>query len=123
MSLYDVKCEACGHTQVDFEQSITVGFPTKCPACRRKKLVRDYSRPCELVIQDGTPKTVGQAAERNQKAWGKELSDIKAQKIIGEKEFARRTAPPPFWRKNSKKPLDLSKVKDATRYIQTGKKD
>lgn len=121
MSWYDVRCEACGLAQVDFEQPMSVGFPTKCPKCKKKKLVRDYSTPPSLVIQDLTPKTVGQQAERNAKKNGSELQDIKCKEVLGEAEYNKRKAPPPFWRK-TRKPLDLTKVRDTAHYIKTGEK-
>lgn len=121
MSWYDVKCEGCGHEQLDFEQPMSVGFPTKCPKCRKKKLVRDYSRPWDTVYMDRTIRTVGQQAEHNEKKLGQELHDKKCREILGAEEYERRKAPPPFWRK-SKKPLNLNKIKDINRYIQTGQK-
>lgn len=122
MSYYDVKCEGCAFEQIDFEQPMSVGFPTKCPGCKKKKLVRDYSRPCNTVFMDKTIRTVGQQAEHNQRKMGAELHALEAKKVLGEAEHARRTAPPPFWRKNKKKPLDVSKVKDLNKYIETGDK-
>ncbi len=121
MSYYDVKCEACDFAQIDFEQPMSVGFPTKCPGCKRKKLVRDYSRPWDTVFMDKTIRTVAQQAEANRKRDGEELHSLKAKEVLGEAEYARRTAPPPPWRKNKKKPLDLSKIKDTSEYIRTGK--
>lgn len=122
MPLYDGVCQSCGHEQ-EIEKSMSVDFPVRCPGCRKKKFVQDWSKPKSLILRDGTPTTVGQQAERNAKEMGKELAARKADELLGEKGAARKKAPAPWWRKPGDKPLDLSRVKDTRRYIDTGEKD
>lgn len=54
---------------------------------------------------------------------GPELCRLEEEKLLGPAGLARRNAPTPWWRDGADKPLDVSKVKDTTRYVMTGEKD
>lgn len=124
MPLYDVICTNCNFSQTDFEKSIHVDLETvKCPSCKKRKLLQDYSKPKPMILRDNTPKTVGQVAERNAKIMGKELHQLEGEKILGEKGMKKKKAETPWWRPEGSKPLDVTKIKDTAKYIRTGEKD
>ena len=122
MSWYPVVCLKCNHTEPDFYKPMPKDWPVECPNCKQVELMWDCSAPMDFVLQDLTPKTAGQDAERNKKRWGKELTQIKAEQILGPKEMERRASPTPWWREDGSKPLDLTKVKDVQKYVHTGDK-
>jgi hypothetical protein len=97
-------------------------WPIKCPQCKKKKLERDYGVPIVPVIQDKTPKTVGQQAEANKKAMGNEQWQKKRDELLGEKGRQQQATPTPWWRPEGSKPLDVTKIKDVQKYIETGEK-
>lgn len=66
-----------------------------------------------------TVDTLGQQAERNARRDGKELTALKHGTIGPEAEARTKTRP--FWR-DTDQPLNLRQVKDAAKYIETGKK-
>ncbi len=96
-------------------------FPAKCPSCKKLKLRQDYSRK-KITVDDGVIRSVGRQAEVNAKRDGKELTELKAEQMLGSDGMAKRKAPTPWWRKPGSKPLDVTKIKDVTKYIQTGEK-
>jgi hypothetical protein len=124
--IYPVRCRKCDYANPDYEiwwsELPQDNFPVKCPSCRKKQLVRDWGEPSDCIIRDNTPKTAGQDAERNAKLLGKELTQKKAEEVLGDKTMAKRNAPTPWWREPNSKPLDVSKVKDVKRFIETGEK-
>lgn len=117
---YDAICDGCGF-EGEISKPMADEFPTRCPACKKNKLRQDYSKKSPIV-QDLTPKTVGQQAERNAKVEGKEQQQIKAEKLLGPKGMAKRNAKTPWWRKEGSKPLDVTKIKDPNKFILTGDK-
>lgn len=122
---YDVSCENCQYKEKDFQKSYSIDFPVKCPSCKKKKLVKDYSSPDALPdfhVKD--IKEAGQQAEANKKAMGKELWEKRKDEMLGEHGRKKKETPKPFyWSEGQEKPLDVGKIKDVDRYIATGEKD
>lgn len=50
MPTYDYECGACGHKFEEF-QSISAELLTKCPKCKKKKLVRLFGAGAALVFK------------------------------------------------------------------------
>lgn len=130
MPSYEFVCEKCGAT-LEEEHSITEKLRDSCPHCEATEpdfhQVYQKTQPFAHVYDCHT---IGQQAEKNQKEWGKELTSLKRQEIesryqsqkskakgiTGEAKGKAKTG-------GRKKPaLDLNKIKDVTKYIQTGDK-
>ncbi len=121
MACYDGVCDGCGF-EVEIEKPMADEFPRKCPSCKKPKFRQNYSAKT-FIIQDLTPKTLGQQAERNAKVEGKEQQQIRSEKLLGPKGLAKKNAKTPWWRKEGSKPLDVTKIKDKKKFILTGEKD
>lgn len=120
MSYYNVICNNCKYEEEDFEQSITKNFPAKCPSCKKKKLVQDYSIPKDITGHVYEIKTALQQSEKNIKDMGKEQAQIKFDNLPQTK---KKKAPKPwYWSEGQEKPLDITKIKDTKRFIETGEK-
>ncbi len=118
---YDGICDAC-EFECEIEKPMADEFPTLCPACGDPVAFRQNYAGKSPNVQDLTPKTIGQQAERNRKLDGKDLHQEKAEKLLGPKGMEKVKAPTPWWRKPGSKPLKLSTLKDPTNYILTGEK-
>jgi hypothetical protein len=96
-------------------------LPVKCPACKKKSYGQNYSEK-RLVLNDGVVKELGQQAERNRKAMGEELFNLTLENMQDEKTKRKKKLPKP-WYRSGDKPLDLSKIKDKKKFIETGEKN
>lgn len=125
MLLYDVICENCSYREEDFEKSYSIDFPVKCPSCKKKKLIKDYSSPHALPgFHVKEIKEAGQQAELNKKTMGNELWEKKKDEMLGEHGRKQRETPKPwYWSEGQEKPLDVSKIADTEKFIATGEKD
>lgn len=142
MAEYEFKCGKCNHS-FTLTQSMTSPRPKACPKCRARK---DFG----VVIQApiglrGEPRTVGALAERNSTRLGKEALELKLnsnapklsqamqnrvesmggvvkdrKKPSGEIPWYRDGSVPGIER--SDKPLDLSKIVDVDKFVNTGDK-
>ena len=121
-------CQIC---DAEFNSDVKTN---ECYWCKSKigLILSDYTNPDLIyepyLIMDMSPKTVGTYAEKNKKvSKDKILEDkIKEQErkdILTEEKFGvkplKKSGKRPFWR-NDDKPLDLSKIKNVKKYIQTG---
>lgn len=141
MPLYEYACEKCGHEHDEF-QPISAKPLTKCPECGAKKgYGRKFSVPNAIVRGIDNAKTFGQAAEENARRLGKagiqaeaaadkaRVSNFKGKLPKGASINTSGSDKPPPWRDGSygtavlDKPLDVTKVKNPKRYIETGKTD
>lgn len=137
-------CERCNGNFEEFFSSISADHPAKCPDCGEAygEVFRQvYHGGIGLV--KGEPKTFGQQAESNAKRLGKEgMRKLKEEDrtryhsggFTGELPQGGSAAGRPSgksaspWYRSGKipglqkmdKPLDLSKVKDTTKYVRTG---
>ena len=50
MTTYDYLCEACGH-ELEIFQGINDEPETKCPACKKKKLKRQFGTGAAIVFK------------------------------------------------------------------------
>lgn len=48
MALYEVECEACGHTD-EVLATMAAGPPTKCPKCKKNKLRQAFTKPVAVI--------------------------------------------------------------------------
>lgn len=123
MSWYYTSC-VCGFKDPDFEKPMSINFPLKCPSCKKKTLVQDYSIPKDTIYSDLTPKCIGQQVERNKKAMGQEQCQLKEESMLTEHDKKKAKAKKPwYWNKDQKKPLDVSTIKNIGDYIEHGVKD
>lgn len=142
MAEFDFKCGDCGH-EFTLNQGISAPRPKACPRCRkRKKFGQVISIPIGVR---GEPTTVGSLAEKNTKRLSKEEYERmtaeggqgevspEMQKTIeksGGKILQKKRSGEIPWYRNGKisgterssKPIDLSKIKSISKYIDTGKK-
>lgn len=142
MPTREYHCDGCGHHYEEFFKSIADDNPLSCPSCDE-----DYDGVFRQVygagiaIVYGQPTTFGQQAEINAKKMGKEQMSIMAESAKLENRRAdalnlprgaskaEKSAETPWFRSGSipelpklDKPLNLSKVTDVQRYIETGNK-
>ena len=139
MPCYQYHCSLCDSSFEDFRKvaSKTYKHPQTCPSCGKRK---GFSQVLGLPIgiHGGEPTCVGQVAERNMKGVSQERHEqlLNAGRddtwtgVVPEGATVMPTkpkAPIPWWRngqvaglKKMEKPLDLSKIKDVTKYIETG---
>lgn len=137
MPTYEFVCEHCGIT-TELIQSIHATLPLWCSHCGHGEpdFHQDYQKKNILLV--GSPTTVGQQSEINLRKLGKYgLED----KVIAEKQKRRkftRKLPEgatliepsdelPWYRSGETpglpkrtKPLNLDKIKDVKKYVQTG---
>lgn len=75
--LYDYECEACGYFMADVYQSIKDEALTKCPECKKHKLIRlIYGGTYASVKKE--PTTIGQLLERRYEEGNKYTEDGRA---------------------------------------------
>lgn len=142
MAEYDFKCGHCKH-EFTLNQPMKAPRPTSCPKCRgTEKFGQVISAPIGVR---GEPTTVGSLAEKNTSKLCREDYDriINAGKtnglspqmkkkledqgcVVKERKPSGKT---PWYRdgsvpgtERSDKPIDLSKIKDVKKFIQTGDK-
>jgi hypothetical protein len=88
------------------------------------------------VINHTEPKNIVSLAERNTKKMGKyeleakrerdkpKKEDVLSRKLPNGAEIVKRKPPKtPWWRPGTNKPVDLKKIKNKKKYIETGNKD
>lgn len=139
MACYDFTCNFCEHTY-ELSQSIKLPLPDSCPKCGAT--APDFHQIYHAVgvaIVYGSPKTVGQQAEINARRAGSEQMDRmwaaeaakrvgwKGPKPEGVKEDSGGSSEVPWWRSGavpgvarSETPIDLKKIRDPAKFVQTG---
>lgn len=125
MPTYDYRCNACGH-EFELYQSFADKVKRTCPECKKKSLERLIGCGIAAFCQQ-EPTTLGQQGERNAKAAGKAKMEEAAEKRAEDKKKAQQLlgkdkGKTPWWREKDGKPLDLKKVKNVKKYIETGEK-
>lgn len=118
--IYQYQCQNCNH-DFDTVQSIHDEALTKCPKCKRKKLQRVIHSPY-IINHTGEVKTIYHQAERNTKKLGKYELQAKEQEANKNYHNMPKTQTP-WWREGTKKPIDLKKIKNTKKYIETGDKN
>lgn len=121
MPRYDYECSACEYAEEVF-QSFNDEALTKCPSCKKKKYRRVISADAlcvKLKPSIKEVKTIGQAIERNEKKWGKELTELKREKESPKKKKPRKK---PWYGELPKEAAAkvLNSKEKAEKYIQTG---
>lgn len=138
--LFSYVCDDCG-LYLEHDKPMLAEHPKKCPECGTKYdhgFHQDWAGKGVNGLQKGNPTSVGAQIEKNEKKWGKELTQIKIEQeltarknVKGKKELPGKKIEVsnelPWWRSGEvpglpklDKPLKLSKVKDTEKYIQTG---
>lgn len=127
---YVCDCE-CTHTH-----GMTESHPP-CPVCGEpygREFHQDFSQHQRASLLAGPPTTVGQQAELNTKKLGSnrmlpEATKKNRRPLPNGASWAETPTELPWYRSGEvaglpkmEKPLDLSKVKDVKRYIETGEK-
>lgn len=134
--IYEYECDACGVVEVSRgmqEDTLTI-----CPYCNGRNFIKLFSDPMFTYCK-GEATTLIQLADANTKRLGR--AELQEREVVGREQRDKRlkelsqqrggtplkgSAKRPFWRDGkdgteaSDKPLDLTKVKSAERYIQTG---
>lgn len=132
--IYQYECDNCGKN-FEIQQSIHDKSLTKCPQCKKNKLYRIIFAP--YIINHTEPSNVVSLAERNTSKMGKyELEtkrrkdsvdrrvDTLSQKLPrGAEIVKRKDTKAPWWRPGTDRPIDLKKIKNVKKYIETGNKD
>lgn len=129
MPLYSYVCDDCDYS---YEQvrSIHKAHPKKCPNCSSKTgLHQNYQTVSGLGFVKNGPTTIGQQMELNEKTWGRELTQVKQDEALKKRNWKTSKKDLPWWRSGKvdglpreEKPLDLTKVKNVKKYIETGNK-
>lgn len=139
MPTYGYLCEACGRAHEEFK-SMSAPHPAACPSCGEphgERFRQDFRGSAPLGIVKGNPTTIGQQAELNARRAGKEQMRQMAEEDRarvrgftgrlpkGARPNTTGTGERPWFRDGIAgnvldKPLDLRKVKDAKKYIETG---
>lgn len=136
MVTYHFVCESC-EVQGDVVQSIKDSLPEQCPECGATEphWHQVYSGENFCFVRQ-EPTTVGQQAELNAKRVGREQMQIMGEQSQianrkakfsgkipsgGRKLTDTTKAARPWWRPNADKPLNVSKLKDPTKFILEGK--
>lgn len=145
MPTREYQCDECGHSFEDFFYPISADHPNKCPECGEvygdlfRQVYQGGGGSCGVIY--GSPSTFGQQAELNAKRMGKEQMQLMAEeakarrkkgsRVINGVERKRDTteAETPWWRTGEvaglpamEKQLDLRKISDPKKYIETGEK-
>ncbi len=118
MPYYEFSCESCSYN-FEIKLSFSESHPTKCPKCKKKKLIQIYDGNTIVCMKGGD--TIGHIGESNwKKSGGKIKEKMQKNKEIKESKI-------PWWRSGKvsglskkEKPLNLSKIKNINRYIETG---
>lgn len=130
-------CRACGDNYEEFRWP-SEGLPTRCPSCAEpygQGFEQDWmrNRPGGWTYGEDRATTLGQQVEYNNRRLGREKVDelfqdrrppsrwhekLGTKPVEGTKEL-------PWWRDGTigprmEKPLDVSKVSNIERYIETG---
>jgi len=143
MPTYEYHCDTCDTTHEE-SRSIHAPHPKKCPTCGQKageKFSQVFTNHNVVCLVYGNPKTIGQQAEQNAKRVGKakleEMAEKEKERVSkakgklpkGASRIARSDDDPPWFRSGevpglprSDKPLDMSTVKDVTKFVETGQK-
>lgn len=111
MPNYRYGCENCSH-EFEIYQTLDEPKKKKCPECKKYKLERLIGNVTLLVKP--AVKTIGHQASRNRD----KFSTCERQELGVEK-----TKEVPWWRKGLKdptKPLNVNKIKNVKKYIETG---
>lgn len=146
MPTYEYRCDACDH---QFEQfrGFSEPHPDECPRCFEPygddyQFHQAYANNRPLALVRGNPTTFGQQAEINAKRAGKEQLAIMTEIAKPENRKKKtlkvpdgasivdtKPAPTPWFRDGSvpgvpklDKPLNLNKIPNVDKYIQTGNK-
>lgn len=140
MPTYAYSCDACGCQHEEF-RSISQPHPTQCPDCSEPfgdVFRQEFMGSNPIGIVRNQPTTFGQQAEINARRMGKEQMQIMAEQSKKRvSQFTGKlpdnasinttgTGERPWWRDGVAglptldKPLDMKKVKDSTKYIETG---
>lgn len=124
MPYYDCYCPSCKHKEIDLFKGYNDKYP-KCPICKKTRLEKDYSTQQALPgFHVKEIKTVAQQVEANKKVLGNEQWQKKKDELLGEHGKKQQEAEKPFyWDKDQSKPLDVTKIKDTAKFIQTGEKN
>lgn len=121
MPRYDYECSACEYGEEVF-QSFQEEALVKCPKCKKKKYRRVISADALCVKMKPSikeVKTIGQAIEKNEKTWGKELTELKREKDAPKK---KKTKKKPWYGElpKEKRVQVLNSKENAEKYIMTG---
>lgn len=119
MPNYHYQCSNCGHS-FEIVRSIKEPILKRCPNCKKHKLETIIHSIFISIKKD--PKTVGHLAGNNRDKMSlTELAD-RQEKEESSRIKKKKKPKKPWWRE-SEKPLDLKKVKNVKKYIETGNKD
>lgn len=138
MPTYEYKCQACAF-HFEIERSMSEDLLTQCPECDEEALQQIFGVP--FVYCYGEAKTVEHVSARNVQRVGEDYLRERAEKNRearikkienmkvpdGGTVVSPREAQTPWWRRGvhgtpvSPKPLDLDKIKDTKKFIETGK--
>lgn len=141
MPEYSFKCGDCSH-EFSLIQGMATPRPKSCPNCRKRK---NFGQVIDAPVGlRGEPRTVGSLAEKNSRRLGKERLDQELNKEVGVSDTMRKKIEAaggiikkqkkpsgviPWYRdgsvpgtERSDKPLDIAKIADINKYIETGKK-
>jgi putative FmdB family regulatory protein len=140
MPTYNYACSECNY-ELDAVQKMADAPLVSCPNCHNDKLVKQLTAPAYCKTSK-TCKTVGQQAELNAKrlgasglemlamedriakAKGREVFKDELRKAGVQGTVLDRPKETPWYRDGvSEKPIDLTKIKDTTKYIKTGETD
>jgi putative FmdB family regulatory protein len=134
--IYEYSCAVCGDMEIT--QSMHDDTLTNCPECGTNEFTKLFSDPmftyCKgeattlVQLADANTKRLGRAEIQEREAVGKEQRDKRLKELSQQRGGTplKGSAKRPFWRDGkdgteaSDTPLDLTKVKSAERYIQTG---
>ena len=148
MPLHPYECQDCGHAW-DYLQNAGEGPPAGCPSCQSAALVKRFGVPNFRVR--GSGKTFGSVGEDNTLALIREHGRDRAAEILHRKVYGRKGGKKlkardgteivpvrkaeaetviPWYRSGEvegtgprqDRPVDVTKIKDTTRYILTGEK-
>lgn len=126
MPTYEYSCKKCKH---EFEELVFDNEKIKCPKCGSVRLNKLFSAPNLILNSLDSAKTFGQCAAINSKRLGKE--QLKIQESTDPVTIMKeQNSKLPWWRSGKvdglpkeEKPLDTTKIKDVTKYIETGEKE
>jgi len=131
MPRYTYACSKCKYQFEDYHL-MSEPHPKRCPSCGKNSLGQSFDNHNITAVVYGNPTTIGQAAEENTKRLGKERhekmieDDFKARKLRSPKKKPET----PWYRNGSidgteklDKPLEVSKIKNVKKFIETGEKE
>lgn len=131
MPRYSYACGKCEHKFEDYHL-MSEPHPKKCPACGKNSLGQSFDNHNITGVVYGNPTTIGQQAELNTKRLGREQHQRMVEQDFQSRKLKSPTEPKvetPWYRSGCidgleklDKPLELSKIKDTKKYIETGEK-